>query len=491
MAKKYYQNEKINFIKEADETINYPEKEIIPTKKKNKKGLILFLSIFAFILSSFLYVQASASPLSQGLKTFPWIESIKKFISPQEQLLIGEDKDIINILLIGVGGEGHDGAWLADTIMLVRFKPSTKQVALISFPRDLAVNLPGYGWRKINNANAYGGPELMAQMLEEIIGEKIPYYVMVDFNGFANIIDDLGGVDVYVEKSFTDHEFPAGENKYQTVSFQKGMQHMDGKTALIYARSRHGNNGEGSDFARSARQQKILLALKDKATSINTFLNPTKLITLYNNLSKYIETNIKPPTIIRLAQLAQGTRQSNIKTHIIANGPDGLLKATIGENGAYLLIPKEGIGNYNSIRNLVASVFEEKNENNTEKKEISQQNISAKNTSPQPEEPKIIILNGTTIPGYAASLANILSKKKFTIIKTANNFDQSLAKTEIYWLNKDNPDSLKYLKTILKFDLKNDPTGELKNYLKEIGAENPETDFIIILGLDNQSILNY
>lgn len=490
MAKKYLTEEKINFINETDEAIDYSTKKIIPAKKKNKKGLILFLSIFAFVLSSFLYVQASASPLSQGLKTFPWIESIKNFISPQKELLIGEKEDVINILLIGVGGEGHDGAYLADTIILVRFKPSTKQVALISFPRDLAVNLPGHGWRKLNNANAYGGPELMKKVLGEIINEKIPYYVMVDFNGFANIINDLGGVDVYVEKSFTDTEFPAAENKYQTVSFQKGMQHMDGETALIYARSRHGNNGEGSDFARSARQQKILMALKDKTTSINTLLNPTKLITLYNNLAKYIETNIKPATLIRLAQLAQGTRQSNIKTHIIANGPNGLLKATIGENGAYLLIPKEGIGNYTSIRKLVSSVFEQ-NEDNIKEANSQQQNNSKKTNITKPENPQIIILNGTTIPGYAASLANILKKKNFSIQKTSNNFDQSLSKTEVYQLNKKNPNSLAYLKTILKFHLKKRLPKELKHYLEEINPDQPEPDFVIILGLDNQNILNY
>ena len=500
MTKKYLNDENLDFLKDTKNTQVHPEQKIIPTKKRKRKGLILFLSIFAFVLSSFLYVQASASPISQGLKTFPCIESIKNLISPDEELLIGEDQDIINILLIGMGGEGHDGAYLADTIMLIRFKPSTKQVALISFPRDLAINLPGYGWRKINNANAYGGPELMASVLGDMIGEKIPYYVMVDFNGFASIIDDLGGLDVYVERSFTDNEYPAADYEFQTISFKKGMQHMDGATALIFARSRHGNNGEGSDFARSARQQKILMALKDKITSVNTFLNPTKLITLYNNLSKYIETNIDPPAIVRLAQLAQGTRESNIQSHIIIDGPNGLLEPTIGENGAYLLIPKEGLGNYTSIRNMVATIFDQiENESDPEyiKAEPEQVNSDRQQTSStdvidnEPEQVKVIILNGTTIPGYAAALGSLLAKENFTVVKAANHFDQSLNRTEVYRLNKKAKAAREYLEDLLKFDLKKKLSDDLEDYLKQIDPDNTELDFVIILGLDNQNIINY
>lgn len=499
MAKKYINEQNLDFLQESEISEKNQQQKIIPSKKnRSKKGLILFLSIFAFVLSSFLYVQASASPISQGLKTFPWIESIKNLLNSDEEILTGESQDMINILLIGVGGEGHDGGWLADTIMLARFQPSTKEVALISFPRDLAVYLPEHGWRKINNANAYGGPELMAQMLSQVVGENIPYYVMVDFSGFENIINDLGGIDIYVENSFTDYEYPADDYLFQTVSFEKGMQHMDGATALKFARSRHGNNGEGSDFARSARQQKILFGLKEKATSVNTFLNPTKLITLYNNLVKYIDTNITPSAIVRLAQLAQGARQSNIKTYVLTDGPQGLLDSTIGEDGAYLLIPKEGLGNYTAIRNLINELFQ-KTEEETDPEYLSSPSEpnDKTETSSQPtmeketEKPRAIILNGTTIPGYAAALSGVLASQNFTVVEAANHFDQSQTKTTVYRLQNETPDSYEYLESLLKFNLEKRLSTDIEDYIKQLNPTAEKIDYLIILGLDNQELLNY
>lgn len=491
MAKKYYDANKVDFLQsEQNQPLERSSARPLTKKKSGRTSLILFLSIAAFVLSSFLYVQASASPLSQGLKTFPWLNSLKKLIHSDEQILLGEENDAINILLIGMGGEGHEGAYLADTIILARFQPSTKQVALVSFPRDLAVQIPGQGWRKLNSANAYGGPELITNTLGKVIGEPIPYYVLADFKGFEKIINDLGGIDVYVEKTFIDYEFPAENYQFRTVSFDQGQQHLDGAQALDFARSRHGSNGEGSDFARSARQQKILFAVKDKITSVNTLLNPTKLLTLYNNLVRYIDTNIEPATIVRLTQLAQGTRQSSITSLVITDGPNGLLDPTIGEDGAYLLIPKEGFGKFSSIQDLVANLFNQVEI--TARPDILPAEVAKPASSQEPARPTVIILNGTTLPGYAAQVANLLQQKNFQIVSTGNHLEQSISQTQIYELNQPAVTVENILATVLTYRREEKITTELKDYLNSLATTTAlgELNYLIILGSDNKDLLD-
>ncbi len=504
MTKKYIDDD-TTFLHDTDDNRESRQSFERPHKKRSsKKWLILFLSFGIFVFSSFLYVQASASPLSQGLKTLPWIQSISNLVNPSNNILENEEVDIINTVIIGMGGEGHDGGYLADTIILMRFKQSTGQIALISIPRDFAINLPGYGWRKINNANAYGGPELLAQMVSEILDEPVPYYITIDFNGFASLIDSLGGVDIYVEQSFTDMQFPDKDYEFQTVSFSQGMQHMDGFTALQFSRSRHGDNGEGSDFARAARQQKVIFAIKDKVLSANTLLNPSKLIALYNNFTKYVDTNITTSEMISLAQLAQGIRQNNIERAVLIDGPQGLLESTIYEDGAYLLIPKAGLGNYTEIRNYMNSLFEsstsstESNTTQTNKTKASTSTSPKTPTNTQEskvtkaENPKAMIFNGTTIPGYAGTLTKILQGKNFEVLETANNMVQTLDKTTVYELNPGRtPNSRIILSNIISFDSLSKLPSDLENYISVLsGKENlKDADYVIILGSDNTGII--
>ncbi|MCX6780622.1 MAG: LCP family protein, partial [Candidatus Magasanikbacteria bacterium] len=205
-------------------------------------------------------------------------------LASSNQSMLGLANNRINIALLGIGGEGHDGAQLTDTILIANIQPSTKKVALLSIPRDTVVEIPGYGFHKINEANSDGeqisegtGPDLALQTLDNFLGIEIPYYVRVDFSGFEQVVDDIGGVDVYVDKPFTDMDFPTWDFKTRTISFSQGWQHFDGARALDYARSRHGNNFEGSDFARARRQQKLLVAVRDKLLSTETFLHPTRI----------------------------------------------------------------------------------------------------------------------------------------------------------------------------------------------------------------------
>lgn len=203
------------------------------------------------------------------------------------KILITPDKlkktnNVVNIVLLGKGGGAHDGPNLTDSINIASINLQTKNIILMSLPRDI--------WseplkEKINAAYAIGeakdpgkgGLILAKAEVGGVIGQTIHYAAVIDFEKFEELINFFGGVDIHVEKSFTDNQFPipGRENdtcggdtdykcRYESLSFQKGMQHMDGETALNFVRSRHGNNDEGSDFARGKRQQKVISAVMAK-----------------------------------------------------------------------------------------------------------------------------------------------------------------------------------------------------------------------------------
>jgi LCP family protein required for cell wall assembly len=253
-------------------------------------------------------------------------------VSPDKNL-IGEDQGVVNILLLGVGGEGHDGTNLTDTIIVASLNLETHEVVLTSIPRDFMVQIPKVGLNKINavyayayrdNPNTAGSAALAAA--EKITGFTIPYYALVDFKGFVKAVDHVGGVDVAVDRTFTDSSFPNDfpfdtKGYLSPVTFTKGPQHMNGQTALIFARSRHSDNSdEGSDFARSERQKKILIALKGKVTSLKL----GNLATLNNLLSDFTEnfrTNLEPYELKRLADI--GLKIDNDKVYSLSLEPQG------------------------------------------------------------------------------------------------------------------------------------------------------------------------
>jgi LCP family protein required for cell wall assembly len=236
---------------------------------------------------------------------------------------------------MGLGGEGHDGAHLTDTMIIASLNTHTNEVVLTSIPRDFGLTIPGVGYNKINAAYAYAyrdDPNLAGQAaidaVEKITGLEIPYFGVIDFKGFVNAVDHVGGLDIVVDQTFTDatfpNDFPFDTRGYLApVTFTKGPHHMDGRTALIFARSRHsGNANEGSDFARSERQKKILTAFKEEISSLN-LTNLSTLNNLLNDFTENFRTNFEPFELKRLADLAQKTSNNNIYSFSLE--PDGIV----------------------------------------------------------------------------------------------------------------------------------------------------------------------
>lgn len=287
--------------------------------------------------------------------------------------VVAQNDGRTNILVLGRSGNGQDSPDLTDTMILTSISPDSKKITMISIPRDLWVDTLK---AKVNTAYYYGkqkgdssiaGLTLAKSTVEEIMGVPVHYGLVIDFSGFKKIIDDMGGVDVQVDKSFIDNEYPVpgkeadlcnGDRtyacRYQTVEFKEGVTHMDGSTALKFVRSRHAQGDEGTDFARSARQQKVIKAIATKALMPATFTNPSKDSLLVNDINSSIETDITTPQRAVLGRWVFDLR-NNIRSEAI---PENLLY-TPGllaiYQKQYVLIPNKG--NWNEIQSWAKLVL--------------------------------------------------------------------------------------------------------------------------------------
>jgi LCP family protein required for cell wall assembly len=327
-------------------------------------ALLLIIAIGA-ISMGWKFLQAGTT-IFHGTSNSSRLSQLGKLIIPGDRALKNDGKGRTNILLIGHGGDGHEGPWLADTIILASLSEPTGEVAMLSIPRDFLVNLPNYGYRKINNALAFGrtdenptgGDALITKAVEEVTGQTIQYYGRVDFAGFKKAVDDIGGIDITVDTAFTDYEYPTYNYGYQTIKFEAGNQHFDGERALQFARSRHGNNGEGSDFARSKRQQKLLFAFREKALSLGTLTSPGKISGLLDTLGTHVSSTLELWEVARLAGVVRDLSPKKIVTRVLETTMDSMVRAGTGTDGAYIIQPRLGLGNYQEIQELATNIFQ-------------------------------------------------------------------------------------------------------------------------------------
>ncbi|HET6623878.1 MAG TPA: LCP family protein [Gaiellaceae bacterium] len=189
--------------------------------------------------------------------------------------------DPATILVIGTDGgkaPGRGDAKRSDSLLLLRTDPGTHRLAYLSIPRDLRVEIPGYGTSKINAANQFGGPALTIRTVRQLTGLPVHHVVVVDFDGFRELIDALGGIEVNVPRPILSNRFdcpykPARCREWEGWRFAKGRQHMDGRRALVYSRIRTNRlDPSETDIARGGRQQAVAEAVGDEIASLGTFL---------------------------------------------------------------------------------------------------------------------------------------------------------------------------------------------------------------------------
>lgn len=442
-------------------------------------GLIVILTIALGLL---LAIPVKSENPNGALRL---IKQVRSLILSNDRDIKGQQENRINILLFGIGGEGHDGAFLTDTIILASIKPSTKQLSFISIPRDLIVPIPGgYGYRKINSADSYGeeiqkghGAEFAAKVVEQTFAIPIHYYARVDFKAFKEVIDRVGGVEVYIDRNFSDSEFPTEDYKYRTVSFKKGLQTLNGQDALDFARSRHGNNYEGSDFARARRQQKILLALKDKLLSVNTIFNPNKISDIIASLERNISTDVELWEVAQLYKIAKNLDYENVTTRVLSaenNGP--LVESMLGD--AFVLQARDQ--SFGEVRRIVQNIFDDRS-TEIEKLKNATESVERK--------PVVFIQNGTWILGLAGEYKSQMERAGIAVSGVGNAIVRNRKQTTVY--GSDTPATKSIIETFKKLlktpveRIQSAPPPELL-----IDPTVPSTDILIILGADSDHPIN-
>lgn len=347
-----------------------------PRKTRGGKGKFFKIAVVFFILLTVggLVVLRPSFGFSAFLTP---VSVFSKIVHPQK--IVSTDGRT-NVLLIAVdsredidprceGAVDGGGPGLTDTIILASLGMKEKDIVLISIPRDLWVDTVSYEG-KINGAYSFGeggvaGADLLSRVVGGVTGVPVHYYAVVDFQGFEKAIDVLGGVEVDVERPFDDYKYPVRgeecaekeEDKWEHIHFDAGLQSMDGDRALKFVRSRHSQGPEGSDFARSRRQQKVLLAVKRKFFSLSTFSNWEKVRNLYETFEDYVLTNFNFWELEQLFRWAQDMENMEIKMEVL-DGQQGLLHAVREEgryHNAWVLIPRAG--DYSNVRDYIENLL--------------------------------------------------------------------------------------------------------------------------------------
>lgn len=272
----------------------------------------------------------------------------------------GLKQDRINIVFIGVGGDSHPGGGkeLADSILLVSLKPSTKQAAVISIPRDLWVSLGTHGAHRINAAHAIGndsaypgkGPGLLCDTVSQIFQQPVHAFIRIDFAAFEKLIDDLGGIDVFVQRGFYDYLFQDG--------FPRGPQHLDGHRALAYTRYRYVLGPEGDNFARELRQQQVINAIRDRIAGRGAG-DVLKLINAAHSLSNNTETNLTTAQLITLYRTFHDIDKREIR-HVSLKPFSTVFEVTRFADPGEAVRPRTG--NYQEFQQLARTVFSSERE---------------------------------------------------------------------------------------------------------------------------------
>lgn len=272
-------------------------KQLLQHRTERRNHIIIAIAILlciGFVLKSSAFMSEFVSEWFTKTTQKLWTQTKKIIANTIWKEMKKDNNGHINILLIGYGWAKHSGWFLSDSMIIASFDPQRFSVSMLSIPRDLVIN-SSWNINRINTVMAFSynkhkdldiAATALSKKLEEMTSIEIPYYALIDFNGFSEFIDKVGGLDVYVPKKVYDSTYPGPNYSYTTFSINSWQQHLDGVTALKYARSRHSS----SDFSRSQRQQLILKGLLTKLTQKGVSIETVKdLYTLYQT---YVHSNI-------------------------------------------------------------------------------------------------------------------------------------------------------------------------------------------------------
>lgn len=399
-----------------------PRKPLKKIKEGVVKGVRMITGISkrqrSYVLGGVLVFMASLIVYNVTMGIF---KAIRNF-NPKEAIFsMGTDlkKDeygYTNLVLLGDGGHVRDGADLVDTIMVASIDFEGGSVSLMSFPRDYYlryIDHKEYSLRKINELyrdfkNDFDPEEEAYEVFQDVLGDltnlEIHYFARVDFSAFVEVVDGLGGITVDVKNAISDPYYPnETDNGYTLFEVEKGLQEMDGETALKFARSRKTT----SDFDRAARQQQVLMAIREKALSSEVLTSPSTIKKLYESISSNLNTNLSLREMIAMGSFAKDFDRSHMVMKVVHDNPSqdgGFLYTPERQyyNGQFVLVPDGN--NLDYIHRYADLIFHYRD-------------VLANPLN-------IEVLNATRQPGIASNAASILNRFGINVVNIDNLFDK-------------------------------------------------------------------
>jgi LCP family protein required for cell wall assembly len=359
--------------------------------------------------------------------------------------------------------EGEEGPWRTDTVLLLTLDPVTVSAGMLSIPRDLWVTIPGYEEQnRINTAHYYGdvygypggGPALARDTVTWNLGVPIHFYVRVNFSAFETLIDEIGGIDLDIPETIDDPYYPDEGYGYEPFYIAAGQQHLDGKTALKYARTRA---TFGGDYDRGRRQQDVILAVRDRVVRLKQLPRLiSKAPTLMETMGDAVRTDMSLEQAVQLAQLASEIEPEQIVTAVLDHN---YTSAWETPDGAQVLI-----ANYEALRELRDLLFAETQtagDNMTLDKRLAAENA------------RILVLNGSNIAGLARSTSDYLTSVDLQVVEIGDAgalYDNTLI---IDYVGK--PNTSKHLASLFKLPISSVISGS---------SPDGNYDVTLILGSD-------
>jgi len=470
-------------------------------------GLLLVIFLASFFYASFLFFRTartilSASPQAQSALAAPHEQEPTQLLltdqllqpQPESQSALApvpgvtpevdinsfwETQEPVNILLLGIDQRpGERGYYRTDTMILLHINPKTGDVGMISFPRDLWVEVPGYWETRINSAHVIGdakgypggGPALAKKTVENLIGQPVDYYVRINFEGFRKLLEEIGCIDIDVPKLIDDPTFPDDNYGYDPLYLEPGHYCMDADLALKYARTRHVD----SDFGRMQRQQQVIMAIKDKVLSTGELPHlVSRAPVLLNILSDSIQTDMPLSKMISLTNMARKLNLDNIRRLII---DVNMVEPTITEKGAAVLVPKMDI-----VQAAIKDFFAADADPSDARGSVVPPTPSAPTETPAqtpgdasvPQDIRIVVLNGAGSEGLEKELADILIAHGYDVVGTGLADRNDYAQTQII-VSSDSPVTRQLA----------DLLGVSDQNIRPGAPEQLQADIVIIIGAD-------
>lgn len=392
--------------------------------------------------------------------------------------LRGEGDGRVNVLLLGRGGEGHEGVDLTDTIIVASIDPINKKAALLGIPRDLYVQPEGFGAMKINSVFFTGknydvregeqpndaGMRLLESTLEDTIGIPIHYHVLVDFEGFKKAIDTVGGVTIDVPEDLAVVDYMHYSGIPYTLNVGQGQQSFDGLRALMFSRTR--KTSPNGDFDRSERQRLVMVALKDKVFSVGTYGNPLTINQLLSDLGEHITSNFTTEEVLRVYEIMQEVPNGNIASVGLGDDKQRLVTPTTIQTASgplSIVMPTEGLFQFDAVKYFVRNAL--------------------RDGFLESEDASVDVYNGTNIGGLAGRTADELKSYGYKVNTVADAPQKGNQDTILVDLTKGDK---KYTKAYLenRFGViahSSMPAGS--------GIDPGMADFVIILGQNEENRL--